>query len=361
VSVGAAQLVVRGSHLAFLFGEALSAYYNEHDPYAAEWLRNLIVCDLIADGEVDERSIEDVRPRDVRGFTQCHFFAGVGVWSLALRRAGWDDSRPVWTGSCPCQPFSSAGKGGGMGDERHLWPAWNHLISECRPPVLLGEQVASKNAEPWLDLVHTDLETLGYAFGAVPFPAASVGAPHIRDRLYWVAYDNELAGRQGRTLARGRDPGGNAQQGARLGCGCVACSVAHSSSSSSSTRLEERGQQPARPEQPAAQRGGDACGVGDSDRERRTREHALLWTPQAGGDGASAVSEAAGAGPTRGFWAGADWIPCRDGKARPVEPGTFPLAHGAAARVGRLRAFGNAIVEPQAEVWIKTVMECVPC
>lgn len=82
------------------------AYYNEIDPFAAEWLCNLIRSGHIAPGEVDTRSIEDVRPKDLDGFTQCHFFAGIGVWSYALRNAGWSDSRPVWTGSCPCQPFS---------------------------------------------------------------------------------------------------------------------------------------------------------------------------------------------------------------------------------------------------------------
>lgn len=79
----------------------MTAYYNEVDPYAAEWLRNLILCGLIAPGDVDERSIEDVTPADLRGYTQCHFFAGIGVWSYALRMAQWPDSRPVWTGSCP--------------------------------------------------------------------------------------------------------------------------------------------------------------------------------------------------------------------------------------------------------------------
>jgi DNA (cytosine-5)-methyltransferase 1 len=64
------------------------AYYNEIDEFAAQWLRNLIGEGLIAPGEVDTRSIEDVHPDDLRGFTQCHFFAGIGVWSYALRRAG---------------------------------------------------------------------------------------------------------------------------------------------------------------------------------------------------------------------------------------------------------------------------------
>jgi len=170
------------------------AYYNEIDPKAAAWLKELIKSGHIAPGEVDERSIEDVTPRDLAGFVQCHFFAGIGVWSYALRRAGWPDDRQVWTGSCPCQPFSSAGKGGGLDDERHLWPAWHWLIEQCRPAIVFGEQVASKSAEPWVDLVQSDLETLDYAFGAIPFPAAGVGAPHIRDRLYWVA-DTDMPGR----------------------------------------------------------------------------------------------------------------------------------------------------------------------
>lgn len=165
----------------------MAAYYNEFDPFAAAWLRELIKADVIADGEVDERSISDVAPNDLAGFTQCHFFAGIGVWSYALRNAGWSDDQPVWTGSCPCQPFSSAGKGTGFDDERHLWPAFFHLISIETPPVVFGEQVASKDGLAWLDLVHADLEGSGHTVGAVDTCAAGFGAPHIRQRLYWVA------------------------------------------------------------------------------------------------------------------------------------------------------------------------------
>lgn len=124
----------------------MTAYYNEFDGFAADWLENLIHAGLIAPGVVDRRSIEDVTPDDLRDFTQCHFFAGIGVWSYALRRAGWSDDRPVWTASCPCQPFSSAGAGAGSDDERHLWPAVEHLMRVRRPPIVFGEQVASAAA-----------------------------------------------------------------------------------------------------------------------------------------------------------------------------------------------------------------------
>lgn len=175
---------------------AVKAYYNEIEPYAAQWLRNLISEGLIAQGDVDERSIEDVTSADLTGYTQCHFFAGIGGWSYALRLAGWGDSRPVWTGSCPCQPFSIAGEGKGTSDERHLWPAFLHLIRVCQPSVVFGEQVEAAIRHGWLDLVRDDLEGEGYAFGAFGIPACSVQASHERKRLWWVA-DSSSKGREG--------------------------------------------------------------------------------------------------------------------------------------------------------------------
>jgi DNA (cytosine-5)-methyltransferase 1 len=378
------------------------AYYNEIDPYAAAWLRNLIDAGHIARGIVDTRSIEDVRPSDLAGFTQCHFFAGVGVWSYALRLAGWPDDRSVWTGSCPCQPFSTAGKGGGFADERHLWPHWHYLISKCRPPVVFGEQVASKDAGPWLDLVQDDLEGLGGAFGAIPFPAAGVGAPHIRDRLYWVAQWADPSARD--IIARGwregladaagersphRDgkPGGRheADEPERLG---LACGVADADGDRSSrcrraTELCDQGL-------PAPS--GVVGQLGDADEQRGGRDTRAVHGAQGQvqlrtvGDGAEPASTAHGladadggrpgaqrqqrggeqrqqpqdggslqptaAASTNGYWRTADWIACRDGKWRPVEPESFPLVDGTTARVGRLRAYGNAIVAPAAATFI---------
>ena len=294
----------------------MSTYYNEIDPFAAEWLRELIKAGMIAPGEVDERSIEDVLPADIRGFSQHHFFAGIGVWSYALRQAGWSDDRPVWTGSCPCQPFSAAGKGAGFADERHLWPAFFHLIEQCCPAIVFGEQVASKAVEPWINLVQADLEAVGYAFGCVPFPAASVGAPHIRDRAYWVAdaSSERLEGSDQRTV-------GGQRQAAERSCGTVWLADAY-----------KPGLQPWKRDDQTERYWHTVAAKSLNDRQRMPS-------------------------PTNGFWRDADWLFCRDGKWRPVEPGTFPLVNGTAQRVGRLRGYGNAIIAQQAQAFIKAFME----
>ena len=151
----------------------MRAYYNEIEPYAAEWLRNLIAEGLIAPGDVDERSIEEVAPDELEGYTQCHFFAGIGGWGHALRLAGWPDERPVWTGSMPCQPLSSAGQRRGHADRRHLWPAFFRLIAERRPATLFGEQVASNLGREWLAGVRADLEHLAaHSRWLMGFPTA---------------------------------------------------------------------------------------------------------------------------------------------------------------------------------------------
>ncbi|ENS4825713.1 TPA: DNA cytosine methyltransferase [Klebsiella pneumoniae] len=350
-----------------------AAYYNEIDPFAAQWLRNLIAAGHIAPGEVDERSIEDVTPDDLRGFTQCHFFAGIGVWSHSLRLAGWPDDRPVWTGSCPCQPFSAAGKGDGFADERHLWPHFFHLISERRPQHVFGEQVAAGNANVWFDLVQADLEGMGYAFGLVPFTSAGIGAPHIRERAYWVA--NAGSGRYDRrTAAAGQET--RAGAGIAIGVGIGGLGNANVA------RLEGlSGNDGAAGREGAT---GPAAAPGFHDGLANTdNEQYSIAVSGCGHEHASTGREqdpAASAGlcgdywtlEVNGFWRDADWLFCRDGKWRPVEPGTFPLVDGAAARlgrvepgvarvassnrVGRLKGYGNAINAQAAAAFICAYM-----
>ncbi|QOV59858.1 DNA cytosine methyltransferase [Klebsiella variicola] len=349
-----------------------AAYYNEIDPFAAQWLRNLIAAGHIAPGEVDERSIEDVTPDDLRGFTQCHFFAGIGVWSHSLRLAGWPDDRPAWTGSCPCQPFSAAGKGDGFADERHLWPHFFHLISERRPQHVFGEQVASGNANTWFDLVQADLEGMGYAFGLVPFTSAGIGAPHIRERAYWVG---ESAGEQCQKLLPGLGQGAGAEGSRSPAKSTGLCSVGGLDNTDKPGLERHFGDDSAAERERAT---GPAAAPGVHDGLANTTgqlHHECNDGANEFGRSKDAEQNRLGGEPVRalevnGFWRDADWLFCRDGKWRPVEPGTFPLVDGAAARmgrvepgvarvassnrVGRLKGYGNAINAQAAAAFIKS-------
>jgi len=397
----------------------MAAYYNEIDPYAAQWLRNLIAAGHIAPGDVDERSIVDVRPDDLGGYQQAHFFAGIGGWSYALRLAGWPDERPVWTGSCPCQPFSAAGAGKAADDRRHLWPAWFSLIAERSPAIVFGEQVEAAIGWGWLDLVFADLEGKGYACGASILPACGVGAPHIRQRLWFVADANggnasveglQRGGEQRQQPQDGRarlmgDTNEPRSQGRRIGWDSADKRTARPSSMAG----ELADTLPTgRPEGRPVARNGSATGSGglgdlahtDSSRRREGRPSEASDgrdTPRLEPTGfcdarrlVNAASEQEGLSrrtrqsrsavgdadsereaAARGFsgrpftererspWAEADWIECRDGKRRPVEPGTFPLAHGIPNRVGRLRAYGNAIVAQVAAEFIGAASEAI--
>ncbi|EPY7209264.1 DNA cytosine methyltransferase [Klebsiella oxytoca] len=329
------------------------AYYNEIDPYAAQWLRNLIDAGHIALGVVDTRSIEDVTPNDLKGFTQCHFFAGIGGWSLALRRAGWPDSRPAWSASCPCQPFSAAGKKGGFADERHLWPSAHWLIGQRRPVVVFGEQSGSADANDWIDLVQADVEALGYAFGATAFPSASVGAPHQRDRAYWVA---DADCQQWERCGEFQPTGGGKPSDSSV-INWLAHANNHRQQSGcgagrGSWRTEARDD---------AGRCSQTNRLANTDSDGRKGRLSRRTDPQRktidgqAGCGCAACSP----GPINGFWRDADWLFSRDGKWRPVSPGSFPLANGVPARVGRLRAYGNAINIEAASAFINAYMLAV--
>lgn len=314
----------------------MTAYYNDNDPGACAWLRELVVAGLIPKGEVDDRSILDVAPADLAGFTSCHFFAGIGGWAYALRLAGWPDDRPVWTGSPPCQPFSAAGKGLSRDDPRHLAPHFVRLVRACRPDVLFGEQVASAEVfgpaakgnrpgfegEPpwaWIDDLFNRLEAARYAVGASDIPAAGVGAPHIRQRTFFGAI--------------------------RL-------------ADADNARPQGRGGVPERAGERAAGAHRMASGLADPQAIGRREECSVGGRFGAGDEaqGRPAGFDAGGdpdrSSPLDGFWRDADWLWCRDGKWRPTEPGLEPLANGLPARVGRLRGYGNAIVPQVAAEFV---------
>jgi DNA (cytosine-5)-methyltransferase 1 len=275
-------------------------YYNENDPKTAAWLRELIRADIISAGDVDERSIVDVKPYELTRYTQQHFFAGIGGWPLALRLAGWPDNQPVRTGSCPCQPFSQSGKQLGTKDERHLWPVFRDLITFGDATITFGEQVASPLGREWLAGIRADLEGLGYEVGAADLCAAGLGAPHIRQRLYWVAHTNQRR----RNSRRGKESQGKERQ-------------------SGNGESEQRG-------------GTNGLVLANgAGRNERILECDYQWPP----------------GTTNLV------VCCEDGKARRFEPGAFPLADGIPHRVGLLRGYGNAIVPQLAAEFIQAARD----
>lgn len=287
------------------------AYYNEFDPAAAHVLRQLVADNVIAPGDVDERSIKEVQPDDLRGYTQCHFFAGGGLWSVAARLAGWPDERPLWTGSCPCQPFSQAGKGLGTDDPRHLWPDFHRLIGAYRPPVVMGEQVAGAAGYGWFDGVRADLAGEGYASRCVDIPAFAVDAPHERNRLYWIARDMADANQPLR----------------RVGY-----------------------EQPARQLAVHEQDAGTGLRAGSRDADGRVGDGLFTGLEGHAGNGNGAAGRAQphrSVAPADGrngtFWSDAEWIFCHDGKARRTKPGLPLLVDGVPGRVDLWRIAGNAI------------------
>ncbi len=441
----------------------MSAFYNEFDPKAAAWIRELIAMGEIAPGVVDHRSITEIQPHELNGHTHHHFFAGIAGWAKALDLAGWDRDRPVWSASLPCQPFSVAGQQRGAADDRNLWPAFFRLVCEHRPECIFGEQVAQAIGFDWLDGISADLEAEGYAVGAHVLGACAVGAPHRRQRLYWVAYAKH-AERRSKLQEHGDTHGRDGLGGSGFIGGTLADSQHH----------DGRSDQPGRGSEGRAtdgRSGGVAdlfgsgleglAGDGDNGRESRReravavgsvaagggaggpvgdaesggcgeqRDAALAWrgghpertggaglgglgepdrtgrepgrqasasagyggaAESAGGDGRVEHSEGDGREGRHlrgdgepqdrtteaGAWSDFDIIPCRDGKSRRIESGTFPLVArlpggvvpsgdpgvseaqaSAEARVMRLRGYGNAIVPELAAVFIRAAMEAM--
>lgn len=300
----------------------MSDYHCENDAYCAQWLRNLMKKNLIPDGYVDERDIRDVEPVDLYGFTRHHFFSGLAGWPCALRLAGIPDNIPLWTGSCPCQPFSASGQRKGFADERHLWPAWSYLISQYCPQCVIGEQVASPDGYRWLDLVHADLEGLGYACGATVLPAASVQAPHERHRIWFMAYPHRSGWEEGKlaaeTLGYGRATG--AKSGA-----------ARDVSYADIARLSERE--------------GDV-GIQCATNGAYERQDPGAHRHDLSDTNGEPLERPANAWRQHYHWA--------------VEPGMGRVADGVPARVDKLRALGNSIVPQVAAEFIKAAFEVMP-
>lgn len=340
----------------------MRAYYNENDACAAHVLRSLIADGLIASGEVDDRSIKDVQPDDLRGYTQHHFFAGHGGWSAAARLAGWPDDRPLWTASCPCQPFSAAGKGRGTDDPRHLWPDLFRLVSACRPAVLVGEQVSGAPGYGWLDGIRADLATEGYASEAVDIPACAIDAPHQRNRLYWIALaDSTGAGRDAAAFSgvhrEAQGPRSRHGESERLSGFDGALGDAFGAGLERQSGHGDAGGRSLAAGSVAAPDGRNGDGVhADADQSfgRFGDQQPSGQLPVHERDAGSRLWPGSRNG---SFYADAEWIACHDGKARRTKPGLCLLAHGLVGRIDWWRLAGNGIVLPLAAEVIGALMD----
>ena len=358
-------------------------YYNDNDAFCIQWQKYLAENLFIPGGKFDDRSIQDVQPDDLAGFKQCHFFAGIGGWSRALELVGWPEDREVWTASCPCQPFSTAGRRRGAADERHLWPDLYRLINQCRPAIVFGEQVASSDGWDWFATVRSDLEKSDYAVGAAGLCAAGVGAPHIRQRIYWVAVRDSQ--RFNPRACKGRSTGAFGE-----------CGGAGGLLNPDRDGLQPGGEAaaPASYRDPSYSTSGDDVGgladYGYGERRDGQRQEIHGKTKEGGAGsitrssplnigvynpGGAGLEGHAGDAPGRGKpgrdeteterpvtastaspWDGCQFAPCADGKARPVKPGILPVAHGVPGRVGLIKGYGNAIVPQVAAAFIEGVM-----
>lgn len=124
----------------------------------------------------------------------------------------WRNRIDVLTGGFPCQPYSLAGKRKGKEDERHLWPEMLRAIREISPTYIVGENVyglVNWNGGLVFNEVQTDLENEGYEVQPVILPACAVGAPHRRERIWFVAYSNKRTAGPSRTSERAFGSWGN--------------------------------------------------------------------------------------------------------------------------------------------------------
>jgi DNA (cytosine-5)-methyltransferase 1 len=297
-------------------------FYNEWDKGAAAWLKELMNMQLIGNGVVNERSITDIQANELVGYRRLHFFAGIAGWELALQLAGWPEELPIVTASLPCQPFSVAGARKGKDDDRHLLPHFIELVKQCHWPIIFGEQVPGAIKHGWLDDLQHHLGMEGYTVGASVLTAAGAGAPHIRQRLYWVAYTNGqqvISTNEGRFYAKSS---GSSRMGNAALYGHAACEV------------------------------GRGVSAGEAKRGLQQFERSSA------------------------NWSDCEWLYCRDNKHRPIKPGIKPLVDGlpkgmvrssdksaqinadetSKAWAMRLKGYGNAIVPQVAAEFIKSFM-----
>ena len=245
----------------------------------------------------------------------------------------------IITGGFPCQPFSIAGKQKGTNDDRHLWPEMFRIIKELKPRWVIGENVRGiVNIQDGVvfETVCTDLESEGYEVQAFNIPAAGVGAPHRRERIWIVAHSNDTRNRTPKheTNKDGQKTDERRQEQSQLK------SSGHSKDVENSRRTLRQGSS-------IREKNEDETKKEDANQYQRSSS-----SPEPNVANASAGRRASQKTeiPTRGngtehqsWWQS--------------EPDVGRVAHGVPGRVHRLRALGNSIVPKIAEEIGKAIMK----
>ena len=316
-------------------------YYNDNDPFSVRVLRSRIRDETLPAGYVDPRNVEDVDAASIRHFHSWHLFGGIGGFPLGLERAGWPRHLRTLTGGFPCQDLSFAGKGAGLDGARSgLWWQMHRLIRSLGPDIVIVENVSALLVRG-VDVVLGSLAEIGYDAEWHCIPASYVGAPHRRDRIWIVAYPY------------GEGQPGLSEHDGRAVSGAVADA-----------------------ERPAirANTRGNRKTAGGGGREKTQRERIRIDDGECCSNGRGGTGD-----PARQEQPAAERADCRAGAWR-SDPADDPIAdlggisHGLPAgldadgyvprtasaipdRVDRLKSLGNAVVPQVVEFLARRVME----